>query len=54
MEQLSRAGASLIDKGKMGEVIALLQRLGVQTITKLLPDQYAACADGLRALGADI
>lgn len=54
LDQLSKAGASLVDAGKMEQLLALLGRYGIQAITQLQPDQYGAFATELRALGAQI
>lgn len=52
MDDLGRAGATLIDAGKMPQLIALLGKYGVQAVTQLQPAQFGAFADELRALGA--
>lgn len=52
LEDLGRAGATLIDAGKMPQLIALLGKYGVQAVTQLQPAQFGAFADELRALGA--
>lgn len=54
LDDLSRAGAELIDQGKMPQLIELLKKNGVQAITQLKPDQYAAVATELNALGAKL
>lgn len=54
LDQISRAGASLVDAGKMQQLLELLGRYGVQAVTQLLPEQYGAFATELRALGAQI
>lgn len=54
LDQISRAGASLVDAGKMEQLLALLGRYGVQAVTQLQPEQYGAFATELRALGAQI
>lgn len=54
MNAISRAGAGLIDQGKMQDVLAVLQKYGVQVITQLREDQFEAFAADLRALGAAI
>lgn len=51
-EDISRAGAALVDQGKMADVINLLRSYGVQAITQLKEDVYPAFANDLRALGA--
>ena len=54
LNQISRAGASLVDAGKMPLLQKLLGRYGVQAVTQLQPEQYGAFATELRALGAQI
>ena len=54
LDQISRAGASLVDAGKMQQLSELLGRYGVQAVTQLQPEQYGAFATELRALGAQI
>lgn len=54
LDQISRAGASLVDAGKMQQLLELLGRYGVQAVTQLKPEQYGAFATELRGLGAQI
>ena len=54
VDQIARAGASLVDAGKMEQLLTLLARYGVAAVTQLQPDQFGAFADELRALGAQI
>ena len=54
VDQIARAGASLVDAGKMEQLLALLARYGVAAVTQLQPDQFGAFATELRALGAQI
>lgn len=54
LDQISRAGASLLDAGKKDQLLALLSRYGVQAVTQLQSEQYGAFATELRALGAQI
>ena len=54
LDQISRAGASLVDAGKMEQLLALLGRYGVQAVTQLQPEHYGAFVTELRALGAQI
>lgn len=54
LETISRAGAALIDQGKMQDILALLKKYGVMAVNKLDPSQFPAFANDLRALGADI
>ncbi len=53
-DQIAKAGHSLLEAGKMTELIALLGRYGVQAVTELRPDQFGAVATELRAMGAHI
>ena len=54
LNDLSRAGAKLVDAGKMDAVINVLKSFGAVAITQLREDQYASFADCLRSLGATI
>ena len=54
LDQISRAGASLVDAGKIEQLLQLLNRYSVQAITQLQSEQYGAFATDLRALGAQI
>lgn len=54
LDQISRAGAALVDAGKRELLLALLSRYGVQAVTQLAPEHYGAFATELRALGAQI
>lgn len=54
LDQIAKAGANLVDAGKMAQLLALLTKYGVQAVTQLTPDQYGAFATELRALGAQI
>lgn len=54
LETISRAGASLMDQGKLPELQALLQKYGIQSVNTLDPAQFPAFAADLRALGAQI
>lgn len=54
LDDLSRAGAELIDQGKMPQLLELLNKNGVQAITQLKPDKYADIANELNALGAKL
>ena len=54
LDQISKAGAALVDAGKMEPLLALLTKYGVQAITQLQPAQYGIFATELRALGAQI
>ena len=52
--EISTAGAALVDRGMMPQLCELLGRYGVQTVLSLVPAQYEAFANDLRALGAPI
>jgi len=54
LDQISKAGAALVDAGKMEPLLTLLTKYGVQAITQLQPAQYGVFATELRALGAQI
>lgn len=54
LEAISRAGAALVDQGKMQQIIGLLSKYGVQAITQLQPNTYEAFAAEMRTLGAQI
>lgn len=54
LDQISKAGAALVDAGKMEPLLSLLAKYGVQAITQLQPSQYGIFATDLRALGAQI
>ena len=54
LEQLSRAGAALATAGRMTDLMALMQKYGVQALTQLTPDKYESVAAELRAMGAQI
>lgn len=54
LEMIATAGSALIDAGKMDQLMQLLDRFGVASLTELAPDNYGAMANELRALGAAI
>ena len=53
-DEIARAGASLLEKGLMPQLIALLGKYNVQSIAGLRPDQFPAFAEDLKAMGADL
>lgn len=53
-EMIANAGAELLGRGMMPQLMSLLQKFGVQAVTQLKQDQYPAFAAELRALGANI
>lgn len=54
VKMLANAGTTLVDAGKMPELLQLLADFGVNAITDLKPETYGAVAGKLRALGAQI
>ena len=54
VSDLSRAGAALIDQGKMPQLIELLRKFGVQAVTQLKPEAYPEFMEALRELGAKL
>lgn len=52
LDQISRAGAALVDAGKGPQLVALLGEYGVQAVTQLSPDRYGDFATKMRGLGA--
>lgn len=54
LDQIAKAGASLVDAGKMEQLLALLAKYGVQAVTQLQPNQYGVFATELRTLGAQL
>ena len=54
IDQLAYAASPLLDAGKLPELQALLNQFGVNMLTELPAEQYAAFATALRGLGAKI
>ena len=54
IDQIAKAGAYLVDTGKMEALLALLAKYGVAAVTQLQPEQFGTFATELRALGAQI
>ena len=54
LDDLSRAGATLIDQGKMPQLLELLKKYGVQAVTQLDPGTYPAFVEEMKALGAKL
>lgn len=54
LDMIATAGSALIDAGKMEQLMQLLGRFGVSSLTELAPDKYGAVANELRAMGAAI
>ena len=53
-EQIMVAGSALVDAGKIGELMKLLEAFGVQAVTHLKPEQLGPFATELRKMGAQI
>ena len=54
LDMIATAGSALIDAGKMDQLMELLCKFGVASLTELAPENYGAVANELRALGAAI
>ena len=54
LDMIATAGSALIDAGKMDQLMQLLGKFGVASLTELAPDSYGAVANELRAMGAAI
>ncbi len=54
LDMIATAGSALIDAGKMDQLMQLLGKFGVASLTELAPKNYGAVANELRALGAAI
>ena len=54
VDQIMAAGATLMDAGKVNELMNLLHSFGVQAVLDLKPEQLGAFATALRELGAQI
>lgn len=54
LEMIATAGSTLIDAGKINQLMQLLGKFGVASLTELAPESYGAVANELRALGASI
>lgn len=54
LDMIATAGSALIDAGKMDQLMQLLGKFGVASLTELAPESYGALAGELRALGAQI
>ena len=54
IDLLSRAGTALLDKGKMGDLLNLLGKYSASSLMDLKPEQYAAFAQEMKAIGADL
>jgi len=54
VDQIMAAGATLMDAGRVNDLMALLQSFGVRAVTDLKSEQMGAFATALRGLGAKI
>lgn len=54
LDDLGRAGMTLMDSGRQGDLLNLLTQFGVTTLPELQPAQYGAFATALRGMGAQI
>lgn len=54
LDMLASAGSALIDAGKIDQLMQLLGKFGVASLTELPPESYGALACELRALGATL
>lgn len=54
LEMIATAGSALIDAGKMEQLMQLLGKFGVASLTELAPESYGAVAGELRTLGATL
>ena len=54
LDMIATAGSALIDAGKMDQLMQLLGKFGVASLTEIAPESYGAVANELRALGAAI
>lgn len=53
-EMIANAGAFLVDRGMMNQVLAVMQKYGAQAVNQLRPEVYPMVAAEYRALGAPI
>lgn len=54
VDQIMKAGATLMDAGRANDLMNLLRSFGVQAVTELKAEQYGAFVTALRNLGAKI
>lgn len=54
VDQIMAAGATLMDAGRVNDLMNLLRSFGVQAVTDLKAEQYGAFVTALRGLGAKI
>ncbi len=53
-EDIAKAGNALVTTGKMQDLLNLLKKYNVQSLTKLAEEQLPAFAEDMKALGADL
>lgn len=53
-DQIMAAGATLMDAGRVDDLVNLLHQFGVAAVTELKPEQRGAFVTALRSLGAKI
>jgi len=54
LDDLARAGMTLMDSGRQADLQGLLKQFGVEALPTLPQEQYGAFATALRGLGAQI
>lgn len=54
IDQITKAGADLVQAGKMPQLYGLMQQFQISAATDLRPEQYGAFATALREMGAQI
>ncbi len=54
LDDLARAGMTLMDAGRQADLLGLLQEFGVEALPALPPTQFGAFATRLREMGAQI
>ena len=54
IDQIMKGGATLMDAGRVDDLMNLLHSFGVVAVTDLKPEQLGAFATALRGLGAKI
>jgi len=53
-DQLAVAATQLVDAGRRGELVSLINSFGVSALTQLPKNQYGAFATALREMGAKL
>lgn len=51
-DEIAHAGSALVSQGKMPQLLALLNKYGVQSVVQLDPNKYDEFVADLKALGA--